>query len=148
MNVRTHKHVEGESASTLMEGMSANVQKISSYCSQVILIVLYQFLCYCIDFTFCYLLQTIYRFICNMQYTIAFEIFTHIQNAIQYNTNYHLRVTYLFSTNFSGTGCIDLRTGNCYMEYNTSRNGLPVCGGDITSVAGKTNGFNRGSYCP
>ena len=78
MNVRTHKHVEGESASTLMEGMSANVQKISSYCSQVILIVLYWFLCYSIDCTFCYLLQMIYRFICNMQYTIAFEIFTHI----------------------------------------------------------------------
>ena len=33
-----------------------------------------------------------------------------------------------------GTGCIDLRTGNCYTEYNTSRNGLSVCGGDITTV--------------
>ena len=43
MNVRTHKHVGGESALTLMEGMSANVQKILSYCSQVPLVVLYWF---------------------------------------------------------------------------------------------------------
>ena len=34
------------------------------------------------------------------------------------------------------------------MEYNTTRNGVPVCGGDITSVAGKANGFNQGSYHP
>ena len=41
MNVRTHKHVEGESALTLMEGMSANVRRILSYCNQVLLIELY-----------------------------------------------------------------------------------------------------------
>lgn len=108
MNVRTHKHVEEESALTLMEGMSANAQRILSYCNQVLLIVLY-----CLYFIVCY---CIFPFL----YTLCIY--------------------------FSGTGCIDLRTGNCYMEYNTSRNGLPVCGGDITSVAGKTNGFNRGSY--
>ena len=41
MNVQIHKHVEGESALTRMEGMSANVLRILSYCNQVLLIELY-----------------------------------------------------------------------------------------------------------
>ena len=43
-----------------------------------------------------------------------------------------------------GTGCVDLRTGNCYTEYNISRNGLPVCGGDITTADNNANNLNRG----
>ena len=41
MNVQIHKHVEGESALTRMEGMSANVLRILSYCNQVLLIEFY-----------------------------------------------------------------------------------------------------------
>ena len=38
---------------------------------------------------------------------------------------------------------MDLRTGNCYTEYNISRNGLAVCGGDITAVD-NNNALSRG----
>ena len=44
-----------------------------------------------------------------------------------------------------GAGCVDLRTGNCYTEYNISRNGLAVCGGDITAVD-NNNALSRGKY--
>ena len=45
-----------------------------------------------------------------------------------------------------GAGCVDLRTGNCFTEFNTSRNGLPVCGGDITVGGHNTNTRSRGIH--
>ena len=39
---------------------------------------------------------------------------------------------------------MDLRTGNCYTEYNISRNGLSVCGGDITIGGYNANSRNIG----
>ena len=51
---------------------------------------------------------------------------------------------YIYSIHVQGTGCVDLRTGNCYTEYNTTRNGLSVCGGDITKGGYNANSRNRG----
>ena len=37
----------------------------------------------------------------------------------------------------SGAGCVDLRLGHCYTEFNVSSvSGAGLCGGDITRLVG------------